>query len=80
MNIAQAYIEHNQQLLNRAMQLAQHVGIVHPLQNIQPLLNLIRQADAFGLDLVPQNPALQQQRHLGTAIHQASLAPQNTGD
>jgi hypothetical protein len=52
------YERRERALMNRALQL---VGQGHPYYNIAPVLDLIRQADALGFDLVRKQPQLENQ-------------------
>lgn len=55
----EAYQNKERELLNRALQL---VGPVHPAYNIAPVLELVRQADALGFDVIARNAALTNQQ------------------
>lgn len=59
MNAYEAYQHKERELMQKALQLA---GPVHPAYNMAPILDLVRQADALGFDLIPRNPALASQQ------------------
>jgi hypothetical protein len=71
MNNFDLYQERERAIMNRAMQLAQHYGCCNPMMNIAPLVDLVRQADALGFDVVPKDRNLQQQL---LAAHQPGKA------
>ena len=48
-------LEYERSVMQRALQLT---GGGHPAYNIQPLLDLIKQADALGFDVIPKRPDL----------------------
>lgn len=72
----EAYQLKERELLNRALQL---VGPVHPMYNIAPVLDLVRQADALGFDLVRRDGyrslAQQQDALFQRAAHNTSQDP-----